>query len=100
MGRERLSRLIVTDAQGRLAGILSLVDVVEKVRGREVLRTVRAVMSRDALGPRGGAAPGEPLLREDVDARALPPPSDDLKVEETVMIGARRTRPDLTEFPG
>jgi len=101
LARQQKSRLVITDADGKLCGVLSLVDIVEKVTGREVLRTVRAVLSRDALGPRGGAAPGEPLLKEDAEARALPAPSDDIKLQETVMVGARRTtQPDLKEFPG
>jgi hypothetical protein len=101
MARQRKARLIITDAEGRLSGVLSLVDVVEKANGREALRTIRAVLARDALGPRGGAAPGEPLLKEDPEACALPAPSDDIKLQETIMVGARRTTPpDLKEFPG
>jgi CBS domain-containing protein len=100
MVRERKSRLVITDDDGRVAGVLSLVDIVEKVPGRQALKTLRAVLWRDALGPRGGAAKGEPLLRDDREARTLPPPSDEVEVKETVFTGRHRNPPDLKEFPG
>jgi CBS domain-containing protein len=100
MSNERKSRLIVTDDEGRLAGVLSLVDLIVKAPGRRALHTVRAVLSRDALGPRGGAAPGQPLLKDDSVARALPPPSDDIKPHDSVFTGGHRTLKDLKEFPG
>ena len=53
MANERKSRLVVTDAEGVVVGILSLADLVEHASGRESLKTVRAVLWREALGPRG-----------------------------------------------
>jgi CBS domain-containing protein len=99
MAEERKSRVVITDEEGRLVGVVSLVDLLEKVPGRRALQAARAVLWRDALGPRGGAAPGEPLLKDDPKARALPRPSDDITVRETVMTGGHRSQGDLKEFP-
>jgi len=98
MATERKSRLVIVDAHGRFVGVLSIVDLVEHARGREALRTARAVLWREALGPRGGSVPGEPLLRDDPVARALPPPSDDIHVNGTSCKGGNHTV-DLKEFP-
>jgi len=100
MASERKSRLVITDAEGRLVGVLSLVDLIEKAPSREALHTVRTVLWRDALGPRGGARPGTTLLADDPAARALPPPSDDVKPHDTVFTGAHRLPKDVKEFPG
>ena len=100
MANERKSRLVITDAGGRLVGVLSLVDLIEKAPARQALQTVRAVFWRDALGPRGGAAPGDMLLKDDPVARALPPPSDDIRLRDRAITGVHRARPDdLKEFP-
>jgi CBS domain-containing protein len=99
MGEERKCRLVVTDDEGCLAGVLSLVDIIEKVPDKRALAAARTVLSRDALGPRGGAARGEPLLQDDPRARALPPESDDIKVRDSVFKGAHRSPADLKEFP-
>ena len=56
-------------------------------------------MWREALGPRGGAARGEPLLKDDPAAQNLPAPSDDAKVLPSVFVGAHRGT-DTKEFPG
>jgi CBS domain-containing protein len=100
MAKERKSRLVITNAEGRLVGVLSVVDLIEKAPGRQALHAMRAVLRRDALGPRGGAAPGELLLKDDPVARALPPPSDDIKPRDRPTTGTHRARPDdLKEFP-
>jgi len=98
MAEERKARLVITDAEGQLAGVLSLADLVEHASGRESLKTVRAVLWREALGPRGGSMPGEPLLRDDPAALALPPPSDEIHVNGTSCKGGNHTV-DLKEFP-
>ncbi|HVV50248.1 MAG TPA: CBS domain-containing protein, partial [Polyangia bacterium] len=54
MARERKARLVVTDAAGHLIGILSLADLIEHAPKRASIETVRAVMWREALGPRAG----------------------------------------------
>ena len=99
MARERKGRLVIVDADGRIAGILSLADLIEKAAGRRALHTARAVLGREALGPRGGAAPGQPLLRDDPTARSLPPPSDDIEPHGTVFTGGHRMSKDMKEFP-
>jgi CBS domain-containing protein len=99
MATERKARLIIVDADGRLAGVLSLADLVEHAPGRQTLQTVSAVLWREALGPRGGATPDQPLLQDDLDACNLPVPSDDLKVRPSVFVGGTRNT-DTKEFPG
>jgi CBS domain-containing protein len=98
MAQERKARLVMTSADGTLVGVLSLADLVEHAPGRKSLETVRAVLSREALGPRGGAAKGEPLLKDDPIARSQPIPSDDLEVRDTVFKGGHRIT-DTKEFP-
>lgn len=51
MARHQKSRLLITDEQGVLAGVLSLSDIIEKDRGRRAVRTLRDVAAREA--PRG-----------------------------------------------
>jgi CBS-domain-containing membrane protein len=99
MAKERKERLVITDQTGRLVGVLSLVDLIEKAPTRQALATVRAVLWRDALGPRGGAVPGQTLLKDDPAVNALPPPSDDIKPRDRVFTGGHRTLADLKEFP-
>ena len=99
MAKERKSRLVIVDGAGRLTGVLSLADLIEKAAGRQALRTARAVLWREALGPRGGAAPGQPLLQDDPTAQALPPPSDDIEPRDTVFTGGHRALKDMKEFP-
>jgi CBS domain-containing protein len=99
MATERKARLVIIDAEEKLTGVLDLADVVESAPGRQSLQTVRAIMWREALGPRGGAARGEPLLKDDPAAQNLPPPVDDATVRPTVFVGAHRST-DATEFPG
>lgn len=99
MATERKARLVIIDANAKLTGVLDLADVVESAPGRQTLQTVRAIMWREALGPRGGAARGAPLLKDDPAAQNLPPPSDDATVRTTVFVGAHHGT-DTTEFPG
>jgi CBS domain-containing protein len=99
MAKERKARLIIVNADGRLAGVLSLADLVEHAPGRQTLQTVSAVLWRDALGPRGGAARNQPLLKDDPVACSLPVPSDDLKVRPSVFTGGNRNT-NTKEFPG
>ncbi|HXU00450.1 MAG TPA: CBS domain-containing protein [Polyangia bacterium] len=99
MAEERKVRLVITDAEGKLAGILSLADLVEHASGRESLKTVRAVLWREALGPRGGATRADRLLKDDPAVHKLAPESDDVKVRPTVFTGGHRGV-DTKEFPG
>ena len=80
MVEERKARIVVTDAEGQLAGVLSLADLIEHAPGRETLKTARAVLWREALGPRGGATRADRLLKDDPAVRKLQPESDDVSV--------------------
>jgi CBS domain-containing protein len=99
MATAQKSRLVITDAQARLVGVLSLADLLEHAPTARALQTTRAVLWREALGPRGGARPDEPLFRNDPAARALPPPSDDIEVRASVVKGGHHAV-DTKEFPG
>jgi CBS domain-containing protein len=99
MVEERKARLVVTDADGKLAGILSLADLVEKAPGRKSAETLRAILWREAIGPRGGAAKGAPLLKDDPIARNQPMPPDDAKARPTVFTGGH-WETGTREFPG
>ena len=57
MAEERKSRLVITDADGKLAGVLSLADPIEQVRGRKTLEGARRVVARGARA-RAGAPKG------------------------------------------
>lgn len=101
MAAEQKSRLVITDAEGRLAGILSLADLIERLPGRESLQTIhtiQAVLWREALGPRGGARRGEPLLKDDPVAQHLPPAADEVEARPTVFTGGHRSTGTKT-FP-
>jgi CBS domain-containing protein len=98
MAAERKARLVITHPDGSLAGVLSLADLVEHAP-RNAVKTVAAVLWREALGPRGGAPKGQPLLQDDPIARSQPRPSDDVTVKETVFTGGHRSA-DTKEFPG
>jgi CBS domain-containing protein len=93
------ARLVITDAEGKLAGVLSLADLIEKAPGRKSLETLQAVLWREALGPRGGADKGTLLLQNDPVARNQPIPSDDAEVRPSVFTGGHRGT-DTKEFPG
>ena len=99
MANERKSRLVVTDAEGMVVGILSIADLVEHASGRESLKTVRAVLWREALGPRGGATRADPLLKDDPTVRRAAPDSDDVTARSTVFTGGHRDV-GTKEFPG
>ena len=99
MAVERKSRIVITDADGKLTGVVSLADLVEQVRGRKSLETVRAVLWREALGPRAGAPKGQPLLKDDPIARQQPKPDDEIRLSSTVAVGGHHAI-DTKEFPG
>ncbi len=99
MVEERKARLVVVNAEGKLAGILSLADLVEKAPGRKTTETLRAILWREALGPRAGAAKGDPLLKDDPIAQNQPDTFHDLKARPTVFTGSHRDT-GTKEFPG
>lgn len=98
MVEERRARLVITDPSGTLVGTVSLADLIEKAPGRQALETVRAILWREAIGPRGGAAKGAPLLKDDPIARSQPLPPDDARVLPSVFAGGHRDI-DIKEFP-
>jgi CBS-domain-containing membrane protein len=98
MAHERKWRLVVTDAASRLVGVLSLADLIEHAPKRDSLHTVRAVLWREALGPRAGAPRGQPLLKDDPIAQNQPAPPDGASARPTVFTGGHRTG-DTKEFP-
>jgi CBS-domain-containing membrane protein len=99
MAEECKARLVVTDADGKLAGVLSLADLVEKAPGRRSMETLRAILWREAIGPRGGAARGVAMLKDDPIANNQPVPTDDVTVRPTVFTGGHRDG-GTKEFPG
>jgi CBS domain-containing protein len=48
MSQNQVSRLVITDADGILVGVLSLSDLAEREAPRRVARTLRAVAAREA----------------------------------------------------
>ena len=98
MASERKSRLVITDAGGKLVGILSLSDLIERTPIRNAVRTIRAVLWREALGPRGGATRSRRLLKDYLSAKSVPSPSDDVEARPTVFTGGHRVT-DTKEFP-
>jgi CBS domain-containing protein len=98
MAQQRKSRVVVIDAEGALVGVISLADLVERTSSHQALRTLSAVLWREALGARGGAPAGQPLLKDDPIAREQPLPADDARARPTVFTGGEHGTP-TKEFP-
>ncbi|HXJ23412.1 MAG TPA: CBS domain-containing protein [Polyangia bacterium] len=96
MAEEQKSRLVLVDESGGFAGVLSIADIAERAPKREALRTLQAVLWREALGPRGGAPRDqEPFLTPE------PEPTGDhahAHARDTVFTGGRHDG-GYTEFP-
>jgi len=89
MATECKGRLVIIDDDARLVGVLSLADLIEKAEGREIMRTLKAVMWR-----------GAPLLKDDPAARLPDPEGDQLHVRESVFTSGPRPDPDFNKvFP-
>ena len=99
MAEERKSRLVITDAAGKLTGVLSVADLIEQIPGRKSLQTLRAVLWREALGPRAGAPKDQPLLKDDPVARAQGRGDDEIRVRPSVVVGGHHGA-GTKEFPG
>jgi CBS domain-containing protein len=92
MAEQQKSRIVLTDQDGRLAGVLSIADIAERAPKRQALRTLQAVLWREALGPRAGApADQKPFLT---------PTGDEERphAEPTVFTGGHRDD-GYSEFP-
>jgi CBS domain-containing protein len=98
MREEGKMHVVLVHQDGTLAGSISLAEIVENAPTREAIRTARSVSMRDALGPRGGAAPDEPLLQDEPIAPRLPE-ADRPHRDDTVFARGRRAT-DTKEFPG
>ncbi len=98
MAQERKSRLIVTEPNGTLVGVIGLADLVEHASAKQALATVRAVLWRDALGARGGARRGQPLLKDDPAAQNLPQELDGAQARSTIFTGGNHSA-ETKEFP-
>jgi CBS domain-containing protein len=94
MAQEQKSRIVLVDQNGALAGVLSIADIAERAPKREALRTLQAVLWREALGPRGGAPRDqEPFLTPEPE-----PTGDRARAHDTVFTGGRHND-GYTEFP-
>lgn len=93
MAEQQKSRIVLTDADGRLAGVLSIADIAERAPKRQALRTLQAVLWRDALGPRAGAPRDQKPF--------LTPTGDNERphADPTVFTGGNHDD-GYTEFPG
>lgn len=98
MASAQKSRLVITDADSRLVGVLSISDLMEHAPTTRAVQTTRAVLWREALGPRGGSLAGEPLLQNDPAVRNLPAPSDDIEVHASPFKGGAHLT-GTKEFP-
>jgi signal-transduction protein with cAMP-binding, CBS, and nucleotidyltransferase domain len=97
MASERKSRLVIVHDDGTVAGVLSIADIVEHGPKREALGTLKAVLWREALGPRGGARPGTRMLR---DLPLAPPaPNDDGATPATTVFTGGHHDAGTKEFP-
>ena len=99
MTEELKSRLVITSPELKLAGVLSIADLVENAPGRDALHTLKALLWREAVGPRGGALRGEPLLKDEPAPRGRPMAEADLPhTSESVFTGGHRST-STKEFP-
>ncbi len=97
MQEEGRGHVVLTHADGTLAGVLGIADVIEKAPTRAAVRTLKSVLWREALGPRGGAAPGQQLLK-DVPIVPSLPERDRPHTRDSVFAMGRREL-DTKEFP-
>ncbi len=97
MIEEGKARVVLTNADGTLAGIVSIGDVIANAPGRHALHTLKAVLWPEALGPNAGAAAGQPLLK-DLPVVARPQEADLPHTTETVFSGGHRDV-GTKEFP-
>jgi CBS domain-containing protein len=98
MAVECRARLVVTNAEAELIGVVSVADIIELAPGRGALETIRAVMWREALGARAGAPKGQPLLKDDPIAQNQPVPEHRPQGDPTVFTGGHHPI-DTREFP-
>ena len=97
MSEERKARIVLIEEDGRLAGVVSIADIIEKAPRRQALRTLKAVLWREALGPRAGAPRGQPMLQDEPE----PPRVRDADLPHTdpATFHGGQHDPGMTEFP-
>jgi CBS domain-containing protein len=97
MTEEHKSRVVLLNADGTLAGIIGIGDIIANAPGREAVHTLKAVLWQEALGPRAGASAGPPL-RKDLPVIKRPPESDLPHTTDSVFSGGHRDT-GTKEFP-
>jgi CBS domain-containing protein len=95
MADERKARIVLTNEDGSLAGVISVADIIEHAPTRRALATIKALLWREALGPRGGARPGETLLRD----LPLAPPAPDGSSRPSGVFKGGHHEGSTKEFP-
>ncbi len=96
MANERKARIVLTKDDGTLAGVLSIADIIERAPKRQALKTLKAVLWREALGPRAGADADQPLLQNDAPPQL--PDADLPHTHGSVFAGGHRDN-GIKEFP-
>jgi CBS domain-containing protein len=97
MVEEGKGRIVLIHADGTLAGIVSIGDVIANAPRAEAVHTLKAVLWQEALGPRAGAAADQPLLK-DLPVVPRPREADLPHTTESVFSGGHRDT-GTKEFP-
>jgi CBS domain-containing protein len=97
MVEEGKGRVVLLRADGTLAGIISIGDVIANAPRAEAVHTLKAVLWQEALGPRAGAAADQPLLK-DLPVVPRPREADLPHTTESVFSGGHRDT-GTKEFP-
>jgi CBS domain-containing protein len=97
MVEEGKGRVVLIRADGTLAGIISIGDVIANAPRAEAVHTLKAVLWQEALGPRAGAAAGQPLLK-DLPVVPRPREADLPHTSGSVFSGGHRDT-GTKEFP-
>jgi CBS domain-containing protein len=97
MAEEGKARVVLIHADGTLAGIVSIGDVIANAPRAEAVHTLKAVLWQEAIGPRAGAAVNQPLLK-DLPIVPRPREADLPHTMESVFSGGHRDN-GTKEFP-
>ena len=97
MTEEGKARIVLTHADGTLAGIVSIGDVIANAPRAGAVHTLKAVLWQEARGPRAGAAADQPLLK-DLPVVPRPREADLPHTTESVFSGGHRNT-GIKEFP-
>ncbi|HEY6476603.1 MAG TPA: CBS domain-containing protein [Polyangia bacterium] len=97
MQEEGTEHLVLTGADGTVAGVLGIAEILENAPTREAVRTLKSVLWREALGPRGGAARGAPLLGDEPIRPRIA--GEDLPHTRNSVFAMGRRQTDTREFP-